>query len=79
MTGEERARLLGDELSEAVDAYVAAPNAQTLSDFLAVLLGRATSMAAGAVVHLVDRMDMIEQRVTALEQVSEKEHGGRDG
>lgn len=60
MSNEERAALLGDELTRAIEAYAKGPTAQTLSDFSAALIGRCTSMIASALIHLHQRMDKIE-------------------
>ena len=56
-----RAALLGDELTEAIDAYVREPTAAHLSDFSAALVGRCASMAAAAVVTLHERIAELEK------------------
>ncbi len=55
-----RAALLGDELTEAIDAYAKEPTAAHLSDFSAALVGRCASMAAAAVVTLHERVTELE-------------------
>ena len=55
-----RAALLGDELTEAIEAYAKEPTAARLSDFSAALVGRCASMAAAAVVALYDRVTELE-------------------
>jgi len=60
MTNEERAAILGDELTSAVAAYIANPSDDTLSDFCAALINRCASMAAGAVVNLYERVEQLE-------------------
>lgn len=60
MDAAERAALLGNELTEAVAAYIANPTEATLGDFCASLINRCTSMAAGAVVKLYERVEALE-------------------
>jgi|GEM_PF-6840026 len=55
-----RAALLGDELTEAIDAYAKDPTAENLSNFSAALVGRCSSMAAAAVVALYERVAQLE-------------------
>lgn len=62
MTNVDRAALLGDELTMMIDAYARDPNARTLADFSAALVGRCASMAANAVVVLHERVAALEAR-----------------
>jgi hypothetical protein len=55
-----RAALLGDELTNAIEAYAKEPTAAHLSDFSAALVGRCASMAAAAVVTLHERVADLE-------------------
>jgi len=55
-----RAALLGNELTDALDAYAKEPTAAHLSDFSAALVGRCASMAAAAVVTLHERIAALE-------------------
>ena len=81
MDTSDRAALLGDDLTKAVDALttcwpLSQAQAAALSDLLAAALGRVTSLAASAAVekyHLIGRMDTAEQRLDALEA---REAGG---
>jgi hypothetical protein len=68
---EERAALLGNELTEAADALHGAHG-----DFAAALIGRTTAMNAGMLVRLMDRVGALERRMAELERDREKEHGG---
>ncbi len=72
MTDEQRAQLMGDELTRSMDALTAfcwpgsdrAP--EVVGDFIAAVLGRVTALAASKVVeqhHLVERVDALEERV----------------
>lgn len=65
MTSEERAALLGDKLTQAIDAYAAEPSAATLSDYSAELIGRVTSMCAAILVDLIARVERLEARDAA--------------
>ena len=56
-----RKALLGDELTEAIDAYAKDPTPERLSNFSAALVGRCASMAAAAVVALYERLDKLER------------------
>jgi len=56
-----RAALLGNELTDAIDAYAKEPTAAHLSDFSAALVGRCASMAAAAVVTLHERIAELEK------------------
>lgn len=56
-----RAALLGDELTEAIEAYAKEPTPENLSTFSAALIGRCASMAAAAVVRLYDRVLELER------------------
>lgn len=89
---DERAQLLGNSLTSATDALVRlcwpenerAP--AIVSDFLAELLGRATTLASGAVVgvHTIaaDANNVLEARIVALEAdvavLKERVVGGDD-
>lgn len=64
MTNDERAALLGDELTQAIRAYVATPSDETLGTFCALLINRCASMAAAAVLGLHTRLDAVERRGT---------------
>lgn len=55
-----RAALLGNELTNAIDAYANEPTAAHLSDFSAALVGRCASMAAAAVITLHERVAQLE-------------------
>jgi len=55
-----RAALLGDELTNAIEAYAKEPTAAHLSDFSAALVARCASMAAAAVVALYERVAALE-------------------
>lgn len=71
LTSEERAKLIGKGLGQATDDMVAAIGTDAfrdaLRDFLAELLGRATSLAAGAIVAYNDRLAAIEKQAAALD------------
>ena len=56
-----RAALLGDELTQAIDAYAQEQTAEHLSDFCAALVGRCASMAAQAVLTLHERVAELER------------------
>lgn len=85
MTNEEKALLIGDELSQSSTALVAlcwpenAAAPQIVRDFLAHLLGRATVLASSAVVGVAKahdiRSDGMERR---LETVERRQQGHRD-
>jgi hypothetical protein len=55
-----RAALLGNELTEAIEAYAHEQTAARLSDFSAALVGRCASMAASAIVSLHARVAALE-------------------
>lgn len=60
LTNEERAALLGNPLTQAIDAYIANPTNETLANFCAELLGRGTSMSAAVLVGLIGRVEDLE-------------------
>lgn len=60
VTNDERAALLGDELTESIRAWRRDPSDATLGDFCAVLINRCASMAAAAVVALHERVEALE-------------------
>ncbi len=64
MTNTHRASLLGNDLSRAIDAYIASRGTdaehEAMSSLLAVLLERATSMAASAVLGVDDKAQALE-------------------
>lgn len=67
----ERAKLLGNELTEAVEVFVATfdltpEQHAALSNVLAAAIGRATSMAAGAVVVVNTKVEQVAIEVEAL-------------
>lgn len=67
----ERAKLLGNELTEAVEVFVATfdltpAQHAALSDMLAATIGRASSMAAGAVLGVNTKVEQVAADVEAL-------------
>lgn len=75
MTPEERAKLLGDELTRAVDATVAAfahtpAQRAALGDLIAAMLGRQMSLYAGQAVEVLN----LKVRVADLEREAGGEH-----
>jgi uncharacterized small protein (DUF1192 family) len=67
MTTEERAALLGDELTRLIEAYIQTPNRETLGNFSAALINRCASMAAAAVISLHERVEELEAQIAATE------------
>lgn len=75
MTDEQRAQLMGNELTQAVDELTTCwplSDAQhdALGNLLAAALGRVTSLAASAAVEkyqLIDRVGAVEARMATLE------------
>jgi hypothetical protein len=71
---EERAALLGNELTEAADALHGAHG-----DFAAALIGRTSAQAAGMMVRVMHRIDALEEQVAELKKqigvLKERERG----
>lgn len=73
----ERAKLLGNELTEAVEVFFAAfdltpEQHAALSNVLAAVIGRASSMAASAVVGVNTK---VEQLAIEVEQLKVRQAG----
>ena len=72
-----RAALLGDELTEAIDAYAKEPTAENLSNFSAALVGRCSSMAAALpfAVGIIGQLQQSRENTDKIEQVDGKVDG----
>jgi hypothetical protein len=66
LTADERASLFGDELIALTAAYVANPNAETLADYNAALIGRCASMAAQAALPTREQLEGIKIELAEL-------------
>lgn len=84
MTPDDKARLMGAELSRYTDEFVAAyrhtADQQTaLGNLLAAVLGRVTALAAGSIVLYDERMADAERRLNRAERDIKAAHKRSDG